>query len=198
VRSDLEIIQGLADRVGLGAELAGDARAWKRRLTAGKLGAHGVTLEDLEAGPVKNPLAPPVVFAGGRVATPTGRVNLIGKLPAMPDEEPFGPLFLMALATDRSQASQWTQIPAGAPVVTVHPDSAAGVPDGGAARLVSPIGALAVRVKHDRRQRRDVALMPKGGHHGIGQCANVLVRARATDDGEGAAYYDERVHLTPA
>ena len=199
VRSDLEIIQGVAARVGLGAELAGDARSWKRRLTAGKLGDKGVTLEDLEAGPVKNPLAPPVVFDGGRVRTRTGKVNLVTRRPPVPNEheKPFGPLTLMALATDKSQASQWAKAPAGPPVVTVHPDAAAGIPDGGAGRLASPIGELAVSVKHDARQRRDVALMAKGGHHGIGQCANVLVRARTTDGGEGAAYYDERVRLLP-
>ena len=88
-------------------------------------------------------------------------------------------------------------VPAGLPVVTVHPEAAAGIPDGGTGRLVSPIGELAVRVRHDARQRRDVALMPKGGHRGIGHCANVHVRARITEGGEGAAYSDERVRLTP-
>src|SRR5437867_3551761 len=77
VRSDLEIVQGLARRVGLGEAMAGDAREWKRRLMRAKLEPRGVTLEMLEAGPVRNPLAARVLFEGRRFPTPTGRVNLI-------------------------------------------------------------------------------------------------------------------------
>jgi anaerobic selenocysteine-containing dehydrogenase len=196
VRSDLEIIQGLAARVGLGAELAGTARDWKRRLVSGKLAGRGVRLEDLEAGPVRNPLAATIFLEGGRAATASGRVNLMTELP--PADPPAAGLYLMSLSSDRSQSSQWARPPEGPAVVTVHPDAAAGLADGAAARLVSAIGALTVRVKHDRRQRRDVALMAKGGHLGAGRCANALIRARTTDAGEGGALYDERVWLEPA
>ncbi len=41
VKSDLEIIQGLAARVGLGEELAGSAREWKRRLMQPEAGREG-------------------------------------------------------------------------------------------------------------------------------------------------------------
>ena len=57
VRSDLEIIQGLAARVGLGAELAGSAREWKTRLISPAAAARGVTVDAMEAGAVRNPLA---------------------------------------------------------------------------------------------------------------------------------------------
>jgi hypothetical protein len=52
-----------------------------------------------------------------------------------------------------------------------------------------------VRVRLDPRQRRDVALMDKGGWHHRGRCANALVRARTTDAGGGAVYYDTPVRL---
>jgi hypothetical protein len=55
---------------------------------------------------------------------------------------------------------------------------------------------MKVRVKHDPKQRRDLALLPKGGHLGRGQCANALIRARITDMGEGGAINDERVRLS--
>jgi anaerobic selenocysteine-containing dehydrogenase len=191
VRSDLEIMQGLAARVGLADEMAGDARSWKQRLLSKRLAEHGVTLEAIEAGPVRNPLAAQVFHAGGRTSLMTG-------LPAPLVEEPFGPLFLLSISSDKSQSSQWARPQEGPAVVTLHPDAAAGIPDGGAGRLVSPIGALEVRVRHDPRQRRDVALMAKGGHLGAGRCANALIRARTTDAGEGGALYDERVRLEPA
>jgi anaerobic selenocysteine-containing dehydrogenase len=202
VKSDLEILQGLAARVGLAGVMAGDARAWKRRFVAGKLAPRGVTVEDLERAPIKNPLVSEVLFEERRFPTPSGRVRLMtapptGSVPVLPAPGDAYPLWLMALSTDKAQSSQWTRLPEGPPVVTVHPDAAAGLPDGATARLESVIGALVVRLRHDRRQRRDVALMAKGGHHGRGQNANAIIRARTTDAGEGGALYDERVRITP-
>lgn len=193
VKSDLEIAQGLAARVGLGDVMAGDARAWKRRLVEKR---SGLPLEAIEAGPVKNPLAKQVLYADRRFPTATGRMNLMTDLP--PGEPPPAagyPLWLMSLSTDRSQSSQWAKPPTGLAVVTVHPDAAAGIADGGTARLESRIASMAVTVRHDARQRRDVALMAKGGHLSAGRCANALIRARTTDGGEGGALYDERVRL---
>jgi anaerobic selenocysteine-containing dehydrogenase len=193
VKSDLDIAQGLAARVGLADVMAGDARAWKRRLL--RNGA-GPTLEAIEAGPVKNPFARDVLYADRRVATASGKVNLLRDLPPAepPPAAPF-PLWLLSVSTDRSQSSQWPRPASGPAVVTVHPDAACGIADGAVARLESAIAGMTVEVRHDPRQRRDVALMAKGGHLADGRCANALIRARTTDGGEGAALYDERVRL---
>lgn len=198
IRSDLEIMQALAARVGLGGALAGDARAWKRRVL-GTLAKHGVTLERLEAeGPVRNPLVPPLAFEGRRFPTPSGRASLVAEPPPSPAAPGADfPLVLLSLSTDRAQASQWSRPLEGPLEVTVHPDAAAGLPDGAPARLESAIGALDVRVRHDARQRRDVALVPKGGHLRAGRAANALIRARLSDHGEGAALFDELVRLVP-
>src|SRR5205807_6709037 len=108
------------------------------------------------------------------------------------------PLYLMALSTEKAQNSQWSKgQPHGPATVTVHPDSAGGIPDGGFGRLESAIGSLPVQVLHDPRQRRDVARMAKGGHMREKRNANVLARARATDIGGGGALYDEAVRITP-
>ena len=80
---------------------------------------------------------------------------------------------------------------------TIHPAAARGIPDGGRARLVSALGALTVTLRHDSRQRRDVVIVPKGGHFDRGQAANALIRARTTDLGDGAAYQDARVRIEP-
>lgn len=198
VRSDLEIVQALAARVGLGDALAGDAAAWKRRLLAPKLGPHGVTLEDLERGAVRNPLAPRILFADRTFPTPTGRVNLICEAPpAGPAPPPDYPLWLLSLSTEWSQASQWARPVHGPAQVTVHPAAAGGLPDGALARLESQVSSMIVRVRHDPRQRRDVAIVPKGGHLRDGRCANALIRAATTDLGEGGALYDERVRIVP-
>ncbi len=198
VRPDLEILQAMAARLGLSEALAGDARAWKRRIIEPKLGPHGVTLEALEAGPVKNPLPPTVLFADRKFPTATGRVNLLTTPPPPVDRGPG--LFLMSLSTEKSQAAQWAVEPRACLPCTVHPDVAAeaGVAAGARGVLVSSIGRMTVEVVVDPRQRRDVAIVPKGGHLGRGQCANALVRARTTDHGEGGALYDEKVRLVAA
>ena len=201
VRSDLQIMQGLAARVGLGERFAGTPAEWKRRFVAPAAVAAGVTAEGLEAGAVRNPLSPTVLFSDGRVPTASGRVNLIASAPpAGGPPDPDYPLALMSLSTDRAQSSQWSEAQVGAPVCTVHPDVAAafGLADGAPARLASRLGTMEVRVRCDARQRRDVALVPKGGHHRLGRSANALVRARLTDLGDGAALYDEGVRLEAA
>jgi anaerobic selenocysteine-containing dehydrogenase len=198
VKSDLQIFQALAERVGLGDVMAGSAADWKARLLGDGLRARGIDLSDLDR-PIDNPMAERVLFEGRRFPTPNGRVNLITSLPpsdAHADAERY-PLMLLSLSTPRSQSSQWAKAPPKPAEVTVHPDAAAGVSDGELATLESSIGRLTVRVRHDPRQRRDVALIPKGGHLRDGAAANALVRARVTDLGEGGALYDERVRLVP-
>jgi anaerobic selenocysteine-containing dehydrogenase len=206
VKTDLEILQALGERLGgdMAGVLAGSAREWKQRLIAGKLGPRGIALDDFARGPVRSPMSAKVLFADRRFGTASGRVNLVtgdGVPPAAitPPAAPAGfPLQLMALSTDRSQSSQWSKKPEGPAEVTVHPDAAAGIADGGLARLESAHGALLVRVRHDPQQRRDVALTAKGGHLSDGRCMNVLIAARTTDIGEGGALYDEPVRLVVA
>lgn len=197
VKSDLEIAQELAKRVGLAEDMAGTASDWKRRFIAPKLAPHGITLETLEAGVVRNPLPKKILFADRKFPTASGKVNLITEEPAYSVDTPEFPLFMMSLSTEKSQSSHWTEPQDGPAMVTVHPDAAGGIADGELCRLESAIGALTVRIHYDTQQRRDVAIIPKGGHYRDGRCANVLLRARTTDLGEGGALYDERVRLVP-
>ena len=198
VRSDLEIVQALAARLGLGDALAGDARAWKERFVRPRLEPLGVTLDALEAGGVRNPLARKVLFAGRKFPTPSGKVNLItaGTAATLSADASY-PLTMMALSTEDAQSSQWSRAVEGAVEARLHPEAAGAIPDGALAALESRIGRMTVRVRYDAAQRRDVVLLPKGGHLRDGRCANLLVRARTTDLGGGAAYYDEAVRLAP-
>src|SRR4029453_8391804 len=109
---ELEILQALAGRVGLGEAMAGSAQAWKERLIAPTLGRHGLSLASL---PLRNPDAPRVLFADRKFATASGRVNLVtGR--AVPDAAIAPavapaefPLLLVGLSTDRAQSSQWSR-----------------------------------------------------------------------------------------
>ena len=198
VKSDLEIIQELAARVGLGEALAGSARDWQQRIVAPKLAPHGVTLEQIEAGPVKNPLAKEIVFSDRKFATPSGRVNLIHQAPpGPPPDDAEYPLLLLAMSSEKSQCSQWPHPPEGPIALSVHPSVVPGIADGALVCIESRHGTLTARLHHDEKQRPDVALMPKGGHLRDGRCANVLIAGAVTDLGEGGALYDERVRVKP-
>lgn len=196
VKSDFDIIRVLAERVGLADVLPATARQLQEKMVATKLEPLGVTLEKLEAGPVKNPLAPPVLFADRVFPTPNGRARLIAEAPApAPTPTAAFPLLLTSVSTPRSQSSQWARPPERPLELTVHPDAADGLADGSVCKLESEIGAIAVRLRFDPKQRRDVALLPKGGHLADGSAANAITRAALTDLGEGGALYDEPVRI---
>jgi anaerobic selenocysteine-containing dehydrogenase len=199
VKSDLEIFQALARRLGMAQYPSGDVRSLKTQLLSPELAAHDIDLSRLEAGAVRNPLAPAVLFANRKFPTPSGKVVLMDQLPIddARANDPDYPLMLMSLSTPRSQSSQWAKDPPRPIEVTVHPDSAAGVAHGELARLESRVGKLTVRLLHDALQRRDVALIPKGGHFRDGSAANAITAARLTDIGQGGALYDERVRIAP-
>jgi anaerobic selenocysteine-containing dehydrogenase len=184
--------------VGLGEELGKRIADWKLRLLDA-VSEKGASLEALERGAVRNPLASEVLFADRRFATPTGKVNLIHEVdpaPSQPTAE--RPLLLMALATQKSQASQMpSRMQEGLATVRIHPSAANGLRAGEHVRVESESGAIDAVLEFDERQRSDVALMPKGGWLSRGRCANELLRARTTDAGEGAAYYDTPVRLLP-
>jgi len=199
VKSDLEIFQALASKVGLSAYPQQSARALQAALVGPELRARGITLETLEAGAVPNPLAPEVLFEGRQFATPNGKVRLMTEASSCDatTPDPDYPLWLLSLSTPKSQSAQWAKEAPRPLELTVHPEAAGGVADGERAWLESRLGRLLVKVAHDARQRRDVALVPKGGHFRDGSAANAITRARLTDLGEGGALYDERVRLVP-
>jgi hypothetical protein len=198
VASDLQIIQALAERVGLSEPLAGSARQWKERLIGPELRARGIDLSTLEARAVHNPLAPRVLFEGRRFATDSGRVNLITRGPtATLVRDPDYPLTMMALSTRLAQSSQWALDPPQVLTASVHPRAAGGLPDGARCLVESSLSAIEVELRHDATQRDDVLLLPKGGHHHLNACANALLEGRLTDLGEGGALYDQPVRLRP-
>jgi len=142
-------------------------------------------------------MAEEVLFADRRFATASGRVNLITAAPAPSPADPEFPLVLLGLSTDRSQSSQWPRPPEGPAICTLHPEAAGGLPDGALARLETRVSSIVVRLKHDPRQRRDVAIVPKGGHFSAGRCPNVVLAARTTDLGEGGALNDQGCRIVP-
>ena len=134
----------------------------------------------------------------GRVETPTGRVNLLTEVPvpATGTDDSDYPLWLFSNATKHSQGSQWASGDRREKTwVCVHPDAVPDHCEGQEVCVESELGSLTAELRFDPDQRRDVAIMPKGGHYDRGHSANALIRAKPTDLGMGAAYLDCRVRV---
>lgn len=194
---EVVLFQELARRVGIEAEMAGSIDDWKRKLLR-KAAPAGVTLEAVRAqGVVRNPFATQQRFPDRRVETASGRVQLLTSVPRREPGAAGYPLWLFSNSTAASQASQWAGKGLGDHTwVVVHPDAVPGRRAGELVNVESPIGVLRAELRLDPGQRRDVAIMPKGGHYDRGHCANVLIGARPTDLGLGAAYLDCQVRIT--
>lgn len=205
VRHEVRLFQELARRLALESYPQASVDQLKREALS-MIEGQGANLEGLRRdGAVRSPLASPLLFPDRRVKTANGRVQLIGAAPedaAVAAPEPLeggsAPLWLFSNSTEKSQASQWAVDGHEQDAwVAAHPDAVPGMKHGDVVRVVSDAGELQARLRFDSRQRRDVAIMPKGGHFDRGQSVNALIEARPTDIGLGAAYLDCLVRLAP-
>jgi anaerobic selenocysteine-containing dehydrogenase len=205
VRHEIEILQELARRIGLESYPQGSLHELKRAALQGIAG-QGASLEALRKnGAVRSPLARPQLFGDGRVPTRNGKVQLLDGAAPEPEVElptarpgASAPLWLLAIATEEMQASQWVGERRDECIwVAVHPDAAPGLVEGAAVSVESPLGCLEAVLRLDPRQRCDVAIMPKGGAFERGQSVNALIAQRLTDIGLGAASLDCLVRLVP-
>ncbi|GAA1074724.1 molybdopterin oxidoreductase family protein [Nocardiopsis composta] len=200
VRTDLEVIAGLAARLGRPArEFPADAGTVLAELRAATAGApadySGITPERLEAGEAlhwpapagRTPGGPPApatprLFLEG-FAHPDGRARFTPVAHRPPAEQP-GEGFPLVLTTGRTmghyqsgaQTRRIGELAEAEPGawVEVHPDTAAehGLSARGWARLTSRRGTMLARVRLRRTARRDTVFAPF--HYGGAQTANDL------------------------
>ena len=195
-KTDGEIFQSLAERLGFGAALAGDPETWMQKIL-GPLAAEGLTLERLKEKAHHNPKAVSVPFADRKFRTPSSKFEFITQFTPGPGPTNGG-LHLMATKTRRMVNSQILpeDLP-GEPVARVNPAflSEKGFGEGEKAWVVSKAGRVKVRLAGDERVRRDVLLFNpalwKGDLNGVNQ----LREAFLTDIGNGAAMHQTMVTL---
>ena len=195
-KTDGEIFQLLAERLGFGAALAGDPETWMQKIL-GPLAAEGLTLERLKEKAHHNPKAVSVPFADRKFRTPSSKFEFITQFTPAPGPTNGG-LHLMATKTRRMVNSQILpeDLP-GEPVARVNPAflSEKGFGEGEKAWVVSKAGRVKVRLAGDERVRRDVLLFNpalwKGDLNGVNQLREALL----TDIGNGAAMHQTMVTL---
>jgi anaerobic selenocysteine-containing dehydrogenase len=196
-RSDLAIFQALAERLGFGAEMAGDPAHWIDEIAAP---FEGISYASLKAagGRLMPEGTSPVPWATGRFKTPSGRF----RFPETFDDDPVlpgaeYPLHLVFLATEGAINSQVRrELQEGPSTARVHPACAAreGLAEGDRVDLVSARGRLPVRLALDPATREDTVVLMKGDWLKHGRGANVLTEPRFTA-GTGTAYNQNFVRI---
>jgi len=202
-RTDLTILQQLAERLGFGADMAGTPAYWIDQLTT-TFRHQGISHASLVAagGRLWPEGTPRVPWADGKFATPSGRFVF----PRVFDDDPVVPpaafpLHLIALASEDAINSQVKDDRRhGDPVmasVNSTTAQASALRGGDLARLVSSRGALTVRLECRDDLRPDTVYVTKGDWAKFGRGLNVLTEPRYTA-GTGTAFNQNYVRLERA
>lgn len=197
-RSDLEIFQDLAERLGFGDVMAGSAREWLERFSASLCSAAGISFDELMAGPVRNPALPDVPFADRVFPTPTGRYEFIDLLFQPMHRSRRYPLRLISPKPSRTILSDSTPRGRRGPAVAwCHTRTASkrGLSEGQVVEVRSCNGAIRARLSLEPDQRRDTVVVESGGWLKHGRGVNLLTDDSVSFQGEGACYFETDVNL---
>jgi len=195
-RTDGEIFQLLAERLGFGQALAGEPRAWIQKFLE-PMASEGINIERLKERAYRNPNAASVPFADRKFRTPSGKFEFIAQF--APVLNPMtGGLHLMATKTLRMVNSQILpeDLPE-EPIARVNPTilSEMGFKEGERVWVVSKAGKIKVRLAADEKVRRDVLLINPALWKGELSGVNQLRESLLTDIGDGAAMHQTTVTL---
>lgn len=199
-KTDGEVLQLLAQRLGFGSALAGEPDQWIEKMLA-PLAAEGLTLEALEEKPHRNPKTPTLPFMDGRFRTPSGKFEFITEFSPRPPDFGRDELHLVATKTLRMVNSQILPGDLRAdPIVRLNPEvlSRMSLQEGDFAWVVSKVGRVKARVAKDEKMRKDVLLFNPALWKGDLSGVNQLREAFLTDIGGGAAMHQTMVRLEKA
>ncbi len=202
-RTDLEIFQQLAARLGIGDGMEGTEREWVDRFMAPLFAAEpGLREKFFRDGFVENPLMARVPNASGEFYTPDGKfhfpapMDLGLELPARADSQ--YPLRLLTFKSKRHLLSQHAaERESERCNVLLHPRTASRFEllEGQTVSVESVTGSVAAWVRLDDGLREDVAAIPLGGSLARGTSVNLLTRAVMAGDGACPAYNDTFVRV---
>lgn len=201
-RSQFDIFMDLAGRFPFAKDFVKTDEEWLRLLIRPLL-ERGVAWDDLWKGPVRIPDAPMVPWRDKRFDTPSGNFQLVTEITSCSDcrETIRYPYHFLTPGEAGYLCSERVPGDHGGPAVAAMATEEAlrlGIADGGPARLTSPLGSLAVTVRHDADLRRDVVVCPRGGWLKAGQGVNTLIPALVSAVGQGTPYYEARVDVEKA
>lgn len=197
-RSDLWIYQRLAERLGIGSEMAGTPHEWLKRILA-PLEAKGVKVDQIMQEPIPDPTVIKVPFSDRVFPTASGRFEFITKLDHIHREVPGYPLTLVTNFSKNWLLSQMTEKEHPRPFVRIAPATAEvyGIKDRDQIVVRSAVGQLTVEAQVDPRVGSDMVVMPVGTWISRGGGANVLTEDIMSNFGLMAAYGETRIAIEP-
>ncbi len=198
VKSEFEIFQLLAERLGFLDEMSGSAKDWLKKLATPILD-QDINFEDLQNAPQRMVPSSKVPFSDRKFKTKSGRFEFIEEFsPEDTDIEGF-PLKLLSTMAENFIGSvvPESEIVDGFLEVHVNPDvlKEENLVDGDKALLESPVGSLIVEIKENKDVRNDYILTYKGGWLKYNKCVNVLTQDMISEVGNGTPYYDTRIRI---
>ncbi|HSF32039.1 MAG TPA: molybdopterin-dependent oxidoreductase [Candidatus Tectomicrobia bacterium] len=199
-KSDLAIFQGLAARLGFGADMAGSAGEWLGRLIAPMQG-YGITLDRLRAeGWARHPLAQDVPFADRKFYTRSQKFEFLTAWGEDFRPAVDYPLYLITGKTNTRLNSQVLDRDRDTlPQAWVHPQVLveAGLSAGEEATVESAFGCMRVRVHADGQQRHDTLFTEQGTWLSAGGTPNQLTGNVISHHGQLGAFNHVSVRLAP-
>ena len=198
-KSEFEIFQLLAQKLGISDEMSGSAGDWLKKL-AGPMLDRGINFEDLQNAPQRMIPKTEIPFSNRKFKTKSGRFEFITDFsPDKGDMEDF-PFKLLSISPEDFVGSviPESEMVDGFLEVHVHPDilKEESLNDGDKALLESPVGSIVVKLKEDNEVRKDYVLTYRGGWLKYNKCVNVLTQPMISEIGEGTPYYDTRVKIS--
>lgn len=195
-RSDLTIYQNLAERLGIGADMAGTPRDWLHRIFT-PLARAGVTVDQVMEKPIDCPVAPKVPFADHVYPTKSGRFEFITQLAHTHRRLPDFPLTLVTNYSKKWLLSQILEKDNPKTTIRIGTETAKeyGVKNRERIVIRSPVGHLAVEAIVDPKVGRGMVIMPVGTWIKRGGGANVLTEDFVSNFGQMAAFGETRVRL---
>jgi anaerobic selenocysteine-containing dehydrogenase len=196
-RSDVEIMQDLAERLGFGSALEGEPLQWAARLLK-PLNAQGLMIDELTRTSLLNPLQTTVPFSDRNFLTPSGKFEFITEPPATAAPAMGDELQLIATKTLKMLNAQVnSKDNVDEPVVKTHPETLTnlGFKSGDHVLVESSAGRVRALIDADENVRRDVLLFNPAAWRRDLQGVNQLREAVLADMRDAAAMHETKVRL---
>ena len=200
VKSEFEIFQLLAGRLGFEKQMSGPPEKWLKKL-ADPILKMGINFEDLQRAPQKMVKKLIIPFSDGKFTTESGKFEFIDQFHPEDTAIEGYPIRLLSTMPEAFIGSvpPDSELVDGFLEVGVHPRVLRNnqLSDGDKALLESPVGRLLVKVKENYDVREDYILTYKGGWLKHNKCINILTQDLISEVGDGTPYYDTWVKIKP-
>ncbi|SCG86481.1 molybdopterin-dependent oxidoreductase [Methanobacterium congolense] len=203
-KSEFEVFQTLADKMGFGEEMAGSTAEWLEKIAA-PIADMGIQWEDIKKGPVNLVPEDEIPYADGEFLTESGKFEFIDEFHETScyrknkDLEDGYNLHLISSSPEKWIRSVVPETEMKQGVLSVEVSSKVlqklGMHDGETAVLESPVGELEVILQESEGVRIDTVKVQMGGWMKYGKNINVLTVDVMSEAGNGTPYYETMVKI---